>query len=178
MDDGSLGTERNHDETLQLASLTPSDWIVLVEDDAQPVPEFYEQASMALAVAPQPVASLYFGYIGYDGGLGAKLDAADPHWFVTGGLVTTVCLAVRRDFLWPLLKAAQSHPGIPSDLRYERAAHSLGQDAFAYSYPSLVEHADIRTVHYTGAAHVPRRAYRVGTRPEWIPSQTRLHDLA
>ena len=179
MDDGTLGSERNHDKALKLAAEKLSDWVILIEDDAQPIPEFYEQASAALAVAPQPIASLYFGYIGDDRALGPKLSSADPHWFVSDGLANTVCLAVRRDFLPALLEAAERYPDIPSDLRYERAAYSLSQNTFAYSYPSLVEHADVQTVHYTGAPHVERRAFRVGTRPEWIGNRSPvwLHEL-
>jgi hypothetical protein len=167
MDDGSLGDTRNHDQTLKLAAETPSDWVLLIEDDAQPVQGFYEQACMALAVAPQPIASLYFGYIGDSRAFTARLEREDPHWFCLTALANTVCFCIRRDFLPPFLEAMESCTETTSDGKYEHAALSLGQKTFAYSYPSLVEHADVRTVHYTGADPVPRHAYRVGTRPAW-----------
>jgi hypothetical protein len=168
MDDGSSDSDRNHDETLRLAAQTPSDWIIAMEDDAQPVPGFREQACMALAVCPDPIASLYFGWIQEpDSGFMSAFDEQDPHWFRLTALANTVCLAIHRDFWPPFLDALEGCTETTSDGKYEHAALSLGQKTFAYCYPSLVEHADGRTVHYTGADHVPRRAYKVGTRPAW-----------
>jgi hypothetical protein len=171
MDDGSIGCSFNHDEAFKLAAQTPADWMICIEDDAQPVPDFREQASMALAACPRayPVVSLYFGYIGDSSHFAPHIDidAIDAHWLIMPALASTVCLCVRGDFFPGFFKIAENLPHMTSDQRYESAARQLHVEDIAYSWPSLVNHDDTKTVHYTGAPHVPRRAYRVGSREQW-----------
>lgn len=172
MDDGSVGGAINHDRAFYLAAQLDSDWVICMEDDALPVEGFYKQASMALTVAPTPVVSLYHGWIQDPDPGTVERIATGAHWIMRRALATTVCTCVRRDIFPAFMKAAEEvHPDRPCDMRYEIAALATGQERFAYSCPSLVEHHDGQTVHYTGAVHIPRRAYKVGTRPEWNDSQ-------
>ena len=175
-DDGSLGSALNHDETLRIAGVGSSDWVIAMEDDAQPVDDFYVEAARALSVAPEPIVALYYGYIGDDRELGRMLAEDDCHWLVSTALSNTVCTCIRRDFYPAFMEAVSIGTATASDMKYEQAAKSIGQHRFAYSYPSLVEHADEQTVHYTGADHVERHAYRVGTRGIWDGS--RVRDMA
>lgn len=178
MDDGTIGGARNHDETLRLAGGTDADWIIAMEDDALPVPNFHEHAAAALAVSPSPVTSLYFGYVDRpDAGIVERLKP-DIHWLSLHALANTVCLAVRRDHLEPLLTEASKYGEMCCDMRYEQAAIKLGITSFAYSNPSLVQHRDGKTVNYTGAPHISRQAYQVGSRPQWGTKTLRLPEDA
>lgn len=174
MDDGSIGCSSNHDEAFRLAAEEPADWMICIEDDAQPVHDFREQAAMALQACPRqyPVVSLYLGYVGDSSHFGPDidLDEIQEHWLVMPALANTVCLCVRGDFFPLFFSIAQSMPHMTSDQRYEGAARQLLVEDIAYSWPSLVNHDDTQTVHYTGAPHVPRRAYRVGSREHWTGS--------
>jgi hypothetical protein len=171
MDDGSRGCAFNHDEAFKLAAQTPADWFICIEDDAQPVPDFLHQATLALAMCPDayPVVSLYFGYVGDSRHFTADvdLDTIEANWLIRPALASTVCLCIRKDFFPRFFEHAEQLPHMTSDQRYEQAAREQGIPDVAYSWPSLVDHDDTRTVHYTGAPHVARRAYRVGSRPYW-----------
>jgi hypothetical protein len=174
MDDGS-GCALNHDAAFRLAAATPADWFICMEDDAQPVQDFLEQAPMALQACPTayPVVSLYFGYIGDSSHFAPHIDidAIQAHWLIMPALASTVCLCIRGDFFPKFFEIAANLPHMTSDQRYEGAARQLNINDIAYSWPSLVNHDDTQTVHYTGAPHVARRAYRVGSRQHWNDSR-------
>jgi hypothetical protein len=177
MDDGSLKCVANHDATFALAAETPSDWVICMEDDAQPVAWFYEQAEAALRMSPAPMVSMYFGYLGVRDEGSMRSFEQDTHWILRRALANTVCTCVHRSIYDRFIAAAhEQDPLIPCDLRYERAGIAVGVEWFAYTNPSLVEHADVRTVHDTGADVIERKAYVVGTRPFWNKSTMKLPD--
>ena len=62
LDDGTLGCTGNHRRAWNWhAANTTTDWALILEDDAQPVAGFAEQAAAALSVAPAPIVSFYLG---------------------------------------------------------------------------------------------------------------------
>src|SRR5438128_11783006 len=61
LDDGSYGVKGNHLRAWQFTAATPAPWAAVIEDDAEPVPDFLAHAEAALAAAPAPVVSFYPG---------------------------------------------------------------------------------------------------------------------
>lgn len=56
-----LGCEANHRRVWAELATTDTEWAVVLEDDAVPVPNFRDQLTQALNVAPAPYVSLYLG---------------------------------------------------------------------------------------------------------------------
>lgn len=61
MDDGTLGVNANHRNAWTWHKNHPSDWAVVLEDDAVPCKEFRHQTAQALEAAPAQIVSLYLG---------------------------------------------------------------------------------------------------------------------
>lgn len=169
MDEGDRGSVANHDAALRLAAEVSADWMVVIEDDAQPISDFRAQAAAALATAPAPIAGFYYGYVGSpDETIRALLIEKDPCWYIVQGLANAVCTAIRADFVEPLLHAATLvTEDLPSDHRWAEAAYGLGYRWLPHSYPSLVEHADTGSLIAGSTTGFARRAYKVGGREHW-----------
>lgn len=169
-DDGTIGSVANHDVALELAAQAPADWFIAMEDDAEPVNDFLDQAAAALSTSPVPYACLYFGWVEEpDPKIAFNLQENDPHWYMLQGWANTVCVAVRHDHLEPLMRTSfqvsSELPHLPADHRWGEAARRLGHAWIPHSNPSLVQHSDVPSL-IAGPAP-PRRAYRVGTRDRW-----------
>jgi hypothetical protein len=172
-DDGSVGILANHDLALQEAEKWATDWCVVVEDDAIPIPDFRQQADLALDAVVGPLASLYFGYVAKPRRMvSLSLDRLDPHWIMKPGFTSAVCIAVRKDFVAPLLQISSAIDTMTVDQRYSYAAKQLGHEWIPHSNPSLVEHSDIPGI--DGACGIPRHAYKVGGRAEWTSKHLRF----
>ena len=169
MDVGTRGSIANHDATLRLAAEADADWLIAIEDDAQPVADFYDQAERALRECPAPIASLYFGYVGKrDPGMDYLLRTQDRHWIMGTGLANAVCLAVHRTFYPQLMSLCTESNDLPADHRYSEAALQLGYDWVPHAYPSLVEHADVDSlIAGRPTPDFERKAYAVGGREVW-----------
>lgn len=169
VDDGSLGCTRNHTTAWRQHAKSPAQWNLNLEDDAVPVDMFRDQLEAALNVAPTPIVSLYLGggYIG-DGLTRALLkDAAklDAHWAVTDGAIRhAVALAVREDILFPMIEYLNGKTGAVDSALSSWAVRNSYQ--IAYSIPSLVDHADEKSL-VTKHRRSPRRAFKTGRREEW-----------
>ncbi len=182
VDDGTLGSGRNHLRLLEMMRAASSAWTVVLEDDAMPVDGFRDQLQMALAVAPSDVVGLYVGgppiyppcrRSSVCGAL-RRADEADAHWITADVLLHAVGYAIRADRL----------PAIVADVRGDHwdAALSAWTAAsgitVAHCHPSLVDHADgepVITKRVGTSARGPRRAWRVGTRTTWTASAVKLH---
>lgn len=170
MDEGERGSVANHNATLRLAAESAADWVMVMEDDAEPIPEFREQAAAALAVCPGPFASLYFGYVGApDARIAAELAHKNPHWVMRQGLSSAVCLAIRADHIDPFFaQIEQVTEDLPADHLYAEAAFALGHRWNPHSHPSLVNHRDSGSLIAGDPPNFHRRAYRVGRRAQWL----------
>lgn len=175
IDIAQQGCTWNHRQAWRtLAGLNSRDgdndqWCLVLEDDAEPVLGFREQLTLALAAAPAPIVSLYLGQ-GYieDRSIAGSLNRADTfgaHWVVTQGrILHAVALAVRGDLLPSLVDNLPSgNAAIDRSLSMwaRRNSHQV-----AYSWPSLVEHADGTSL-VTRYRRAERRAWRTGTRDDW-----------
>lgn len=175
VDDGTLGCEANHRRVwARLARYyTDFGWSVVLEDDAVPVADFDAQLSAALNVAPAPIVSLYLGRLRppqHQPAISALVES-DPaaHWFVARRLLHAVGVAIRTDLV-PDMLALIGGSGRPIDEAISSWAAVRGLPV-AYTWPSLVDHADTPTVIARHADGRPRAAGRVawrcGGRPAW-----------
>ena len=171
VDDGSLGCTGNHVAAWRQHAKNPAEWNLNLEDDAVPVDAFRDQLRAALNVAPAPIVSLYLGggYIG-DNLVRALLKDAGKlgaHWAVAEGTVRhAVALAVRGEILSPMIGHLEQRTGAVDSMIgswAKRNSHRV-----AYSLPSLVDHADEKSL-VTKYHRSPRRAFQTGQREEWYP---------
>ena len=170
VDDGSLGSNRNHDLVWREAARCATDWVCVVEDDAELPDDFERNAEAALRNAPDR------GVIGlYVGGerppqwqhrlrlATARADASGSGWLSCDMLLWGVAVALPVELVEPMLSHVR-YSRMPYDYRLGRwAAHD--NVSVHYTWPSLVEHRDLPTLinHADGAPRDrPRRALRVG----------------
>lgn len=177
LDDGSIGADGNHLRAWDATSTLESDWAAVLEDDAQPVAGFVEQVEQALAVAPEPVVSFYLGQSRpprWQTRIAPAIRAADRSgacWITAVHAIHAVGIAMHADLREDWLDFAHSNP-LPTDERI--TAWCLARDhKIAYTWPSLVDHADGPTLIEHRDARprdVPRVAWRTGTREHWTPA--------
>lgn len=153
IDDGALGCEGNHRHVWRALADGSSYWSVVLEDDAVPVPNFLEQLTSALQVAPAAIVSLYLGRsrppqfqprIARAVGLA---DAMDASFIVGNRLLHGVGVAIKTRLIPDMLDVTGTTAcyGLPIDeaiSAWARAYHY----GVAYTWPSLVDHADGLTV--------------------------------
>lgn len=179
-----LGCERNHKRCWKTLAGHNTDWLLVVEDDAEPVPDFRNQVNQALAVAPAPYVSLYLG-TGYPRQWQQRYretiakSEADPDicWAITSGwMMHAVAIAIRTQLVPNLLKHLDNSIGVPIDKAIGQHARNTKQPV-AYTLPSLVNHADTPTihVHQDGQPRPPgRRAWTTGTRTTWTSKSIQM----
>ncbi|WP_029925472.1 hypothetical protein [Nocardia otitidiscaviarum] len=181
LDDGTLGAGANHVRAWELTTARPSEWCAVLEDDAQPVQGFTTQAEAALSVAPEPVVSFYLGRtrpVRWQDRIsrGCVLaDRQETHWLTTTHVLHAVAVAIHTDLRDDWLDWAH-HSDLPPDERMS-AWCLVNSHRVAYTWPSLVDHADGPTLvrhKSTGGTTAPRRAWRTGTRHTWTPAETRM----
>ncbi|AHH20839.1 putative bacteriophage protein [Nocardia nova SH22a] len=174
IDDGTLGAETNHLRAWAMTRNHPSDWALVLEDDARPVPGFTEQVHAALRKAPAAIVSLYLGRTRprtWQHRIAQALDQADmldAHWITTHHLLHGVAVAMRTELRDDWIQWAASSE-LPIDERFGAWARERGHP-IAYAVPSLVEHADWPTLirHRDGQPRDQGRiAWRTGTRDIW-----------
>lgn len=170
VDSGKLGCELNHRKAWEwLAEHGKGDWAVVLEDDAEPVPNFRIHLDKALAHAPGPIVSLYLGRCrpGYAQSaireLMADLDSRStkPSFITTNHLLHAVGLAVRTEVIRPMLEGISQVPYalLPVDEGIGQWAQAHGHTV-AYTLPSLVNHAHGPTViaeHHDGQDRTAER---------------------
>ncbi|MCX8559786.1 hypothetical protein OS122_02585 [Mycolicibacterium mucogenicum] len=174
-DDGTLGCERNHQRAWEWhRQNTTHGWAIVLEDDAVPVPDFTAQLRTALDVARSPVVSLYLGTSrppAWQPRVRDATTAANEHdasWIVGPQLLHAVGVAIHSDYV-PALCDWLPATKCPVDQAIAAWAVTWQHDV-AYTWPSLVDHADDDTIaeHHDGSPRTePRKAWRTGTRTTW-----------
>lgn len=172
-DDGTLGATLNHINTWKRLADEPTEWALVLEDDAVPVDDFTHQLEQALTVAPTPIVSLYLGRQRppqFQDLIPPAIDTAaecDAHWLVSRQLFHAVGYAVRTDLLHDMLTHLNETEPIEAAItswvhrRYRRVA---------YAWPSLIDHADTETLidHPDGELRPPGRvAWETASRDHW-----------
>lgn len=188
MDHEGLGCHSNHVRAWDWLFAQTSEWLMILEDDALPIPEFLQQLPMALKHAPSPVVSLYLGRTRpawYQKKIAHALvgcshpGADDPvefstPWVVADRLLHCVGVVMRHEVV------EQMMPLLPELVRHKNDAIDEAITAFckmqalpvSYTVPSLVDHADDRSlaIHSAGwqnPAPGDRVAWAVGKRENW-----------
>jgi GR25 family glycosyltransferase involved in LPS biosynthesis len=167
-----IGCARTHVAALRaMETFSITDWVIVLEDDAIPVPDFRQHAAAALQHASTPLVGFYLGTgTNPDVQHAIKLairaaDAIGATWIQADCLMSTVGYAVHRDTVHRMLNAIESTTRSEVPIRVTRWAQrsSVGVD---YTWPSLVDHRD----GWSTIAHRSvkgRRAHRHGTAARW-----------
>lgn len=185
VDDGTYGVMGNHCLTLEKlyenGRRSGREWIVVLEDDAQPVPSFHRQLSAALDAAPSRIVSLYngCGHPAHRQQQFADLaKRADVHWITHQYFRHAVAYAIHVDVIELGLidhMIAMSRNRWAPDDAISKFARSVLREPVAYSNPSLVDHEDGPTMVKGRTSkgipmlsrRRPRKAHWVGTRLLW-----------
>ncbi|MFC4124923.1 hypothetical protein [Nocardia rhizosphaerae] len=179
LDDGSRGAAANHLKGWAATSSPSSEWAGVAEDDALPVDDFNDQAEAALRVAPADVVSFYLGRTRprrWQERIPPAIRAANNAkacWLTTTHLLHGVAVVIRAELRDDWLDFAHgSH--LPIDERLSAWCLMRGH-VVAYTFPSLVDHADGPTlIDHTGQPAGPRIAWCTGTRDHWIEKAVKL----
>lgn len=185
IDDGSLGAAANHIRVwTHLASLE-TDWTLVLEDDAVPVPDFITHAQTALQFAPTGVVSFYLGRIRPPQWQRrirdsiTKAETAGTAWITSPRLLHAVAVAISASHIPAMLHRVQRATIMPIDeaisdwVRIERVG------PISYTWPSLVNHRDAPTLitqRRDRAARIPgRTAHKVGVPTNWATEPVAMY---
>jgi hypothetical protein len=181
-DHGSLGGNANHRAAWLYHQTHPAEWAVTLEDDAVPCKEFRWQLSRALAVAPAHLVSLYLGR-GHPSGWQKTFESAvqraekvDACWIVGKHSMHAVGLAADNTTVGVVNAALQVFGIYPVDEAL-CAFTSRNDMPVAYTFPSLVDHADGPSLvkPRDGKPRLPGRvAWKHGGRRRWNDSSVAM----
>ena len=151
MDNGEFGCFGNHLRAWRALAQTDAEYAVVLEDDAVPVQCFNDQLQQALSVSPTPVVSLYLGRDRPRDIQPAirKLISNDVEscWITSDRMLHAVGIAIRTSLVQSMIDHITQAPAVfmPIDQAIGHWAHSSGYTV-GYTWPSLVDHADVDTV--------------------------------
>ncbi|QGH79237.1 glycosyltransferase [Mycobacterium phage Flathead] len=166
IDNGALGCENNHRKVWQHLTRHNTNWLVVLEDDAIPCNNFRDQLHAALTAAPTPVVSLYLGRERpreYQQRI-AKATDTTAHWLTCRRLLHAVGTAIHTDLVPHMLNNLPN--GKPIDEAITTWARHQSH-TIAYTWPSLVDHADEPSLTGRRGPATGRVAWRHGGRDWW-----------
>jgi len=171
IDSGILQCGGNHRYVWRQIAHCGAEWSVCLEDDAKPVDGFLEQLDQVLTIAPAPVVSLYLGrkrpsqFMGQIELAVKEAEAIDANWIMSNRIYQAVGLAIRTDLVGNMLEFARRKTFFQIDdcIGYWAIRN---QHAVAHTWPSIVEHRDVRSVEHR-KREPGRVAWKVGTRDKW-----------
>lgn len=176
LDDGSLGCEFNHLQAWDsIAASATTEWCMVLEDDAEPIPDLAQQLGRVLPASPAPVVSLYLGRgrpTHWQRRVGNAMRFDRP-FIVTTHLLHCVAVCIRTELVGDLLDDARdaiTEANKPIDEALTEALQKRNLP-IAYTNPSLVDHADEPSVaihRYEQPQLEPRVAWSVGGRSSWV----------
>lgn len=186
LDDGSLGCAGNHRRVWNHVGrlVGPADWGLVLEDDAVPCNNFRLQAQAALRRVPERIDVVSF-YLGrerpapwqdriYTATSVARRD--DLCWILSDAVIHGVALAIRGLFI-PKMLMCTAPSKRPMDESMTQWCRRFGHDV-AFTWPSLVDHADVPTVINHHDDHEERESGRVawqfGDRAYWTNRAVRM----
>jgi len=177
-DDGS-GERATGAVAWEVASLGDPDWSIVLQDDAVPIPGFLEHAADALEYAEGSLVSFYVGTgRGRPAGVVDAIAGADAYnlaWLGCDALLWGVALALPTKLVPEMLEAT-AQLGLRYDTRIGAWA-AKRSIPIRYTWPSLVDHADVPSIAQAGrkanpkipgsGTPPPRHAHRVGVPASW-----------
>lgn len=172
--DQGKGEQDTHQRALASLLDTDAHWLLLLEDDALPAPDFHHRVHADLAQAPP--RHLVSGYLGTGRAAGvppaqwpaiathllAQADHAGHHWVTATSVWHAVALAIPHDAAPSLLAHLRARPRTPTD---QAATSWVRHHGWHVAYPvasSWVDHDDGPTV-----TDHPDRQPRTQTRRAW-----------
>ncbi len=168
VDDGTRGCEGNHRNVWQWMLHRDTDWMVVLEDDAQPIAGFTTQLGQALTHAPTGIVSLYLGRLRPPWAQQAIqtgiAELGDAHWLLSNHLLHAVGYAIHHTLLESLIHHPDSRAPIDQHISL------WAPQQVAYCYPSLLGHSDGPTVvnHPDGEPRPPGRvAWKTAAHHNW-----------
>ena len=169
LDDGTAGEWGNHASALLLGAHSGASHVLCIEDDAVPVPNLLQEARKAVEVRPNACISLYVG-TGRPRAIGVRqaislADDLDLSWLSADSLCWGVAFIMPTVDIAPMLEWAKGSR-LPTDQRIGAWYRSQGRSVY-YTWPSLVDHADISSVIKGRPRPEKRVAHRVGTRESY-----------
>jgi GR25 family glycosyltransferase involved in LPS biosynthesis len=180
IDDGYLGCDTNHKIVWKNLLDFEAQWLVVLEDDAVPVPDLRGQLDDMLQASPTNVVGLYLGRMRqpkHQSQIFAatqQADAVDAHWIVGTYCFNTVGIAIRYSLVPEMLANLQAY--LPIDQAIGRWLRTKGH-TIAYAWPSPLDHADLPTLvqHPDGRERRPGRvAWHFGPRATWTSTSVDL----
>jgi hypothetical protein len=168
-DDGTLGAGGNHRRALRHGVDVRASHILIVEDDALPIPTFTSAVSQAIRQRPDQILGLY---VGKARPIAKRVteaveqaDRTGASWLTYTGLLWGVATVWPRNLARAYLR--EPDPGPDWDTRSVTPwcrAHNI---TVAYTWPSLVDHGgDGGSVIRGRSRDAGRVAHRVGV-PTW-----------
>lgn len=176
MDNGTYGCNANHIRCWTYLAKQPTQWSLVLEDDAQPINGFTDQLDQALRQAPTGIVSFYLGNPTWWKpnipdrarrltNAGQQADTTNASWIITNEFLHGVGIAVRTSFIPDMLNGLSATTAIDYAIR-DWATHT-NRD-IAHAWPSLLDHADQPTlIQRLRRNNQPRKAWRIGTRKHW-----------
>lgn len=168
----SFASERlNGDMAWRFLAETDAEWGIVIQDDALPINGFREHAINALDSVPDMVGAVSF-YVGtgrpYAGVVKHAVDMAnmvDASWLMGRGLYWGVAVAIRTKDIADMLDA-QALSNEQYDVRIGDYFKARDR-SIAYTWPSLVNHADEETLIHGRKPSMRRQAHRLGPRGDY-----------
>lgn len=146
-----------------------ADWGIVLQDDAQPVPNFRRHAEAALDVVPHGIVSFYVGTgrprANAVNAAVTKADANDASWITAKVLLWGVGIALPTNVIHDMLDWADTCH-LPYDQLLSAWNRTRNLDV-RYTWPSLVDHTDgPGLVKHTRPA-ITRRAHHAAEPTRW-----------
>ncbi len=145
MDDGSLGEPGNTRRALRWAEQQAASHVIVVQDDAEPVPGFLDLAHAAITERPEHVISYYLGTgrpsAAHFATLVTKANQTDARWVDTNRLYWGVAWSIPTTYLPDLNAWLKLKAGTPTDTEVGHWSR-LRHRPCTHTWPSLVDHAD------------------------------------
>lgn len=146
IDDGTLGSLRNHDLAWEMAYERGGDWCVVLEDDITLVNNFDYHVRDALRNIPDPMSSCSL-YVGTGKPqperiehVVRKAERLRASWLVESFAIWGPALALPREMVPVMLDFVRSSH-LPYDNRLSEYLKAYGVSCY-YTFPSLVDHLD------------------------------------
>lgn len=147
LDNGSLGSNVNHDRAWRFAAEGRGKWALVVEDDAVPVEDFGAHAAQMLMRVPgDGIVSFYMGtsypiHVQTKYRKAVRLAEKEQAGWIKGDAVNHgVAIAIRTEVVPDMLDYVQDIDK-PYDERLSVWARARGLPCW-YTFPSLVDHED------------------------------------
>jgi hypothetical protein len=179
----NLGCALTHLDALKNFSVneTSSEWVTVLEDDAQPVTHFNDYLAGCLEYAPAPIVGLYLGTGNPSGESQRQIRQAvvtaqqrNLAWITADCLIGSVGYAIETHLLPDLIDFIDGRDEeLP--LRITRWAQDRNIN-ICYTQPSLVNHDDTDSIGnpWRGPKRLQRRAWSFGGRNCWCTGSTKL----